>query len=104
MGIRNTSGCLKNRILKKRKNSSKFVYILAKQCRSHFNLTNIFDRKNFKIQILRRFEIITKTSYLKLVGRPCSKYHSEKVELKGFFVSLSPPKKVSCLTAIRYFL
>ena len=29
----------------KRKNSWKFVYILAKQCRSHFNLTNIFDKK-----------------------------------------------------------
>ena len=44
----------------KRKNLWKFVYILAKQCRSHFNLTNIFD-KNFKILILRRFEIFTKT-------------------------------------------
>ena len=28
-----------------RKNSSKFVYILAKQCRSHFNLANIFEKK-----------------------------------------------------------
>ena len=30
-----------------------------------------FDRKNFKILISRRFEIITKTSHLKLVGTPC---------------------------------
>ena len=30
---------------KAKKNSRKFVYILAKQCRSHFNLTNIFDKK-----------------------------------------------------------
>ena len=29
----------------KRKNSSKFVYILAKQCRSYFNLTDFFDKK-----------------------------------------------------------
>ena len=41
-----------------RKNSLKFVYILAKECRSHFNLTNIFDRKKFKILISHRFEII----------------------------------------------
>ena len=52
------------------KNSGKFVYILAKQCRSHFNLTN-FLTKNFKILILRRFEIFTKISLLKLVGTPC---------------------------------
>ena len=50
-------------MLRKAKNSWKFVYILAKQCRSHFNLTNIFD-KNFKILISRRFS-------LKLVGTPC---------------------------------
>ena len=35
----------------KKKTSSKFVYILAKQCRSHPNLTN------FKILISRRFLI-----------------------------------------------
>ena len=29
----------------KRKNFGKFVYILAKQCGSQFNLTNIFDKK-----------------------------------------------------------
>ena len=29
----------------RRKNSWKFVYIPAKQCRSHFNLTNYFDKK-----------------------------------------------------------
>ena len=43
-----------------KKNSWKFVYILAKECRSPFNLTNFFD-KNFKILISRRFEIFTKT-------------------------------------------
>ena len=46
------------------KNSSKFVYILAKQCRSHFNLTNFFTKK-FKIIILR-----SKTFNLKLVRTP----------------------------------
>jgi len=40
------------------KNSWKFVYILAKHCRSHFNLT-----KNFKILISRKFEIFTKTCW-----------------------------------------
>ena len=39
-----------SRSQKWRKNSSKFVYILAKQCRSHYNLTNFFG-KNFKILI-----------------------------------------------------
>ena len=34
-----TTGFIWNR----KKNSSKFVYILAKQCRSPFNLTNIFE-------------------------------------------------------------
>ena len=42
---------LKNlEISRKAKNWSKFVYILQKQCRSHFNLT-IFFRKNVKILI-----------------------------------------------------
>ena len=54
-----------------RNNSSKCVYILAKLCRSHFNLTTFFDRKNFNIVISRKFEILTKTSLLKLVGTPC---------------------------------
>ena len=49
---------------KARKNSSKFVYILAKQCRSPFNLTN-FLTKNFQILIVI---FIFKTSYLKLIG------------------------------------
>ena len=49
-------------MLRKTKNSWKFVYILAKQCSSHFNLTNIFDRKNFEILIsLSKFETFTKT-------------------------------------------
>ena len=42
-------------VTKSEKNSWKFVYVLAKQCRSHFNLTNIFDKK-FKILISRSFE------------------------------------------------
>ena len=45
------------KIQKWRKNSWKVVYILAKQCRSPFNLT-IFFKQNFKI--------------LKLVGTPCT--------------------------------
>ena len=56
------------------KNSWKFVYILAKECRSPFNLTIFFD-KNFKILISCRFEIFTKTSHLKLVGTPCRLGH-----------------------------
>ena len=51
----------------KRKNSWKFVYILARQCRAHFDLTN-FLTKNFKILISRKFESFTKTSHLKLVS------------------------------------
>ena len=59
----------KNLLLsQKAKKLVKFVYILAKQCRSHFNLTNIFDKKILKILTSRRFEIFTKTSHLKLVG------------------------------------
>ena len=55
----------------KRKNSSKFVYVVAKQCRSHFNLTN-FLTNNLKILISHIFDIVTKTFQLKLVGTPCT--------------------------------
>ena len=51
--------------MKSEKNSGKFVNILAKQCKSHFNLTNFLISP-----ISRRFEIFTKTSHLKLVGTP----------------------------------
>ena len=58
---------------KAKKNRESLFTLLAKQCRSHFNLTNIiFDRKNFKILIWRRFEIFIKTSHLKLAGTPCT--------------------------------
>ena len=50
----------------RQENSSKFVYIPARQCRSHFNLT-----EKFKFLISRKFEIFTKTSHSKLVGTPC---------------------------------
>ena len=51
-----------------RKTSWKFVYILAKQCRSHFNLTNIFDKK---FQNSNFAQIFTKTSHPNLVWTPC---------------------------------
>jgi len=47
----------------KAKNSSNFVAILAKQCRPHFNLTNIFGNSQFRADL--RFS-------LKLVGTPCT--------------------------------
>ena len=59
-------------VSKSEKKLWKFVYILAKQCRSHLNLTNFFDQKNFKILISPRFEIFTKTFHLKLVGTHCT--------------------------------
>ena len=80
----------------KRKNSSKFVYILAKQCRSHFNLTNFFDRKNSQILISRKFEIFTKTSHLKLVGTPCIVQY-----LCMYYVYLSLNVKVGHTTVYR---
>ena len=52
--------------------------ILAKQCKPHFNLTNLFD----KIPISRRFEIFTKASHLKLVGTPCIKFFRTKIGTK----------------------
>mgnify|MGYP006903847085 CR=1 FL=1 len=52
-----------------RKNSWKFVYILPKQCRSHFNLTNFFDWKKF--QNSNFAQIFTKTSHPNLVSTPC---------------------------------
>ena len=51
-----TSLAQKIQILRKAKNSSKFVDIKAKNYRSHLNLTNFF-RRIFKIPISHRFEI-----------------------------------------------
>ena len=53
-------------VTKERKISWKFVYILAKQCGSPFNLTNFLTKKNS--------EIWDFSLHLKLVGTPCSKY------------------------------
>ena len=49
-----------------RKNSWKFVYILAKQCRSHSNLTNFFDKKFQNSNFAQIWDF-----HLKLVGTPC---------------------------------
>ena len=51
----------------RQKNSWKFVYVLAKQCRSSFNLTN-FLVKNFKI--FRISDFLQKSVYPKLVWSP----------------------------------
>ena len=75
---------------KRRKNSSKFVYIIDKLCRSHFNLTN-FLTKDFKILWSRGFTIFTNAIHPELVGTHCIKSsHNVTSILKIKFVRTSP--------------
>ena len=74
----------------RRKKSRKFVYVLAKQCKSPFNLTDFSDKKKFKILIMRVLIFSLKSSYVKLVGSPCSLNWIRVTEILGIW----PLKKI----------
>ena len=56
-----------------RKKLWKFVYILAKQYRSHFNLTN-FLPKSFKIRILQKIYQIDQITIEEKIAKVCLRY------------------------------
>ena len=63
-----------------------------------------FDRKNFKILILRRYEILTKTSHLKLVGTHCILTWPQ-IYFRPFRLSLSfNPLSAKCECWCLYFV
>ena len=54
----------------KTENSWKFVYILAKQCKFHFNLTIFFDKKYENSNFAQIWDFHKKLSIQNLLGHP----------------------------------